>query len=120
MLSSFDTQPMSERDEINLWRAQKTWQAKQNSSGAMTMTLCALSVGAFLYFATAPSQESASILAVLLVALIMACIRLVSCAAKVVETQTSLQPVRIQSDIVDVEVVETPRHQEYRKLPHYI
>ncbi len=111
---------MSERDEINLRLAQRDWQTKQDSSGMLTMVLCAVAAGGFFYFVSAPSPQSAGILAVLLVALMAACARMVSCAAKVVEVRTTLQPVRVQSEIVDVEVVESPRRQEHLKLPRYI
>lgn len=111
---------MNERDEINLRQAQQNWQAKQDSSGMMTMGLCAAAIGGFLYFVSAPSSQSVGILAVLLVGLMMACARMVSCAAKVVEVRTTLQPVRVQSEVIDVEVVGSPRHQEYRKLPQYV
>ena len=86
----------------------------------MTMAMCAAAIGGFLYFVSAPSAESAGILAVLLVALLASGVRMLSYAAKVVEARTTLQPVRVQAEVIDVEVVESSRRQEYRKLPQYV
>jgi hypothetical protein len=119
-LSGNYTLHMSEQDEINLRHAQRDWQAKQNFSGTMTMALCAAAIGGFFYYISAPSSQSATILFVLLAVLLTSCVRMLSCAAKVVEVRTTLQPVRAQLEIIDVEVVESPRHQEYRRLPRYL
>jgi hypothetical protein len=111
---------MSERDEINLRQAERIWQEKQTSSGMMTMALCAAAILGFFYFVSERSMESATVLVVLIAALMAACARMLSCAAKVVEIRTTLQPMRVQSEVIDVEVVEMPRRTEYRKLPRYI
>lgn len=110
---------MSEQNEINLRRAQQEWQARQNSSGTLAMAMCAATVGGFLYFFCAPSVQSAGLLAVLMAMLMAVCIRMLNCAAKVVEVRNTLQPVRVQSEVIDVEVVDSPRHQTYRQLPPY-
>lgn len=110
---------MSERDEINLRQAQRNWQEKQTASGMMTMALCAAAVCGFFYFVSVRSSESAGVLVVLLAALMAACARMVSCAAKVVQIRTTLQPAYAQSEIIDVEVVVPQQYRDYRKLPQY-
>jgi hypothetical protein len=111
---------MSERDEINLRHVQQDWQVKQSSSGMMTMALCAAAIGGLAYFVSAPSAQSAGILAVLLVALMVACARVVTCAAKVVEVRTTLQPARVRTEVIDVEVVDSQSYQQQRSFPRYI
>jgi len=111
---------MSERDEINLRHAQQNWQSKQNSSGVMTTVLGVAAIGGFVHFISSPGAQSAGILAVLLVALLVSCVLMLSCAAKVVEVRTTLQPARVQPEVIDVEVVGAQTHQDYRQLPRYI
>lgn len=119
IVSQFDTQFMSELDEINLRLAQKSWQAKQNTSGAMTMVTCATALCGFVYFLSSPSEQSATVLVACLVVLMMACVRMVSCAAKVVEARNTLQPAPIRAEVIDVEVVEPYSRPQPRQISQY-
>jgi len=109
---------MNELNEINLRREQKAWQTKQDSSGMLAMVMCMATVGGFLYFASAPSGMSAGMLAVLMVGMLVACGRMVGCAAKVVQTEQVLQPIRARAEVIDVEVVEVHRENSKRLLTY--
>jgi hypothetical protein len=98
---------MNEHEKITLRQVQKTWQAKQSHCGKTTMALCAATFGGFLYFLSAPSSQSAGILALLMVMLAAACARMISCAAKVVAIRNVLQPVRVQANAIDAKPVRS-------------
>src|SRR5579863_2286497 len=110
---------MNEQFEINFRQAKKEWQAKQNSSGLLTMTMCVGSAVAFLNFLCTPDQGSAMLLGVMIIGLLAACVRMLVCASKIVDLNSTLQPVPIRAEVIDVEVVDAPRRNPSRQLNQY-
>ena len=100
---------MNERDEIYLRRIESTWQSRQDFAGAMTFVLGLMTFGAFLLFVCLPGGRSAGLMGGLMALLLLACAQLIRSAAKVVEVRKVLRPVRVESRVVDAEVIDSGR-----------
>ena len=104
---------MSERDEVYLRQVKSTWQSRQDFAGAMTFVLGGLTLGSFLLFLYAPAHHTAGLMVTLLGLLVVACVRLVSAAAKVVEINRLLKPVRVHAEIIEAEIIDERRHRQF-------
>jgi len=99
---------MSERDEIQLRRLRNLWQSRQDAAGAITLFLGFLTLVFSLLFVSAPGHQLAGVVVCLMFLLCLACWRLFSSAARVVEIGKLLKPARsrFHPEVIDAEVIE--------------
>ena len=96
---------MSEREEVSLRRGEQTWQSKQARAGLVAFFTICLAGYQLIRFFLAPSGQSAGILGVFVVLMLLSCGRMLQSAWKVAEIQNRLGRARRAVGIIDVEVV---------------
>ena len=89
---------MTGPSQTEIRQALRIWRSRQTTDGFLVAGAVAVTVILLLYFIFQPGQGAATILVVSLVAMILACARLIQSAANVVRIRTR---VRMQLAIAD-------------------
>jgi hypothetical protein len=97
---------MNRHDEIRLKQLEKKWRTDQKLAGSFTLGFGLLTLAVGVCLMMSPRGSLASMLCCAIVLLLVSCWRLLSSAAKVATIDHLLSPARVNSEIVDAEVVD--------------
>ena len=89
---------MTEPIQTGLPQALRIWRSRQKADGFLVAGVLAIAFGTLLFFIVQPSQVAATVMVVSLVALALACARLIQSAASVVRIRSTI---RMQVAVAD-------------------
>ena len=91
---------MTEPIQTGLPQALRIWRSRQKADGFLIAGVLAIAVIALLYFVVQPGQTTATVMIVSLVALILACARLIQSASNVVRLRHAIRMQVVFADSV--------------------
>jgi hypothetical protein len=100
---------MGMHSESPAHRALQVWQSRQRADGSLLAVLVLAAVIVTLRFAVCPGPDSAWLMGIVLVALGMACLRLLNSASMVIRIREACNPA-FAPEIIEAEILDVYEH----------